>query len=162
MALPAAPKQEFPPLLTVGFHEHTLAQLRAVTVDAFPLSKSRGKLMSSLEDVHSKLTDAGVTADLWADGSFLTKKIDPLDIDVVLEVAGDQYDSGTADQQLTIRWFASQERQVTHCIHSFVCVKYPPGHKLHSHWQWQNAYWIRQFGFSRMIQHKGMALIKIP
>lgn len=79
-------KEEFPPLLEPGFHVTTLADLRSGCVTAFPLSKSRAQIMDGLEKFVDMLRSEGIVGDLWIDGSFMTQKLDPEDVDIVLSV----------------------------------------------------------------------------
>ena len=79
-------KPEFPPLLGPGLHPFSWLELRAACVDAFPLSQTRLEIFTGLEEVIRELQRLGITGELWLDGSFLTRKIDPDDIDLVLGV----------------------------------------------------------------------------
>jgi hypothetical protein len=45
-----------------------------------------------------RLVDAKIDGEIWADGSFLTEKIDPKDVDVIVRIDGHAvYDKGTSD-----------------------------------------------------------------
>ncbi len=103
MAVPSE-KPEFPPLLPLGRHAATLDEIQAHCVDAFPLSKTRQKIMEGLRTVVSRLTRDLVKCELWIDGSFLTAKIDADDCDLVCRVSGEFYDSATEEQQATVDW----------------------------------------------------------
>ena len=70
-------KAEFSPLLPLGRHEMTLAHLRQVCVDRFPLSATRPVIMGGLEKVINKLLEDAVKGEVWVDGSFVTEKMDP-------------------------------------------------------------------------------------
>ena len=48
-------KQEFPALLTRGFHFMALPDLRKLCVDGFPTSKRRPQIMKFLEEVIEEL-----------------------------------------------------------------------------------------------------------
>jgi hypothetical protein len=60
----------------------TIAKLKAITVDAFPTSQRRGWLFAELERLHADLIGVGAICELWVDGSFLTAKPEPDDIDL--------------------------------------------------------------------------------
>ena len=62
----------------------TVAQLRSLCVTAFPLSTTRADVMEGLQSVVGRLERERVYGELWIDGSFLTNKINPNDVDVVL------------------------------------------------------------------------------
>lgn len=78
------PKEDFPALLEPGLHRITTDRLFAVAVDAFPGNEKRESLYQSLSMWIASLGAAGVTGTLWLDGSFLTSKPEPSDIDIVL------------------------------------------------------------------------------
>jgi len=134
--------------------------LRAMCVDPFTLSTTRPLIMSGLEIVHTELVSATVQGELWVDGSFLTESINPQDVDLVLKADSNFYDNGTLAQRSKIDWFNSNLR-ATHFCHSFLFLEYPNGHSLYWVGEWMRAYWIRQFGFSRMCVHKGISVISL-
>ena len=81
------PTQDFPPLLPDGLHPRTLDEVQALCVNAFPLSQSRPRLLTGLRALVQALSEDGFRADLWVDGSFVTGKLNPADIDVVLHIS---------------------------------------------------------------------------
>lgn len=153
-------KVEYPPLLPLGFHLMTAKELRAMCVDAFPLSIKRDDIMTKLEEIIDTLAKEKVVADMWVNGSFMTRKIDPEDSDILLVVQGDFYDNrATLAQRAVIDWINSNLK-TTHLCDSYVSFQYPEGHQWHTVSKWMEAYWIRQFGFSRQDQFKGMAVVR--
>jgi hypothetical protein len=77
-------KPEFPPLLAAGFYTRTMEELRKMCVEPYPSSQRRPEIMAGLESIHLRLIGLSITGELWVDGSFLTKKEEPDDVDVVL------------------------------------------------------------------------------
>ncbi|MCU1717342.1 DUF6932 family protein [Pseudomonas sp. 5P_3.1_Bac2] len=77
-------KPDFPALLTPGIHQMSLQQLLALAVTPFPNDARRTDLSLKLTTWVNALQAAGVTGQLWIDGSFLTEKPNPGDIDCVL------------------------------------------------------------------------------
>src|SRR5688572_27438934 len=96
-------------------------------VDAFPLSKNRERIMTGLEAVLQRLEEMAVVGDLWVDGSFLTEAIDPADVDVVLHVTPDFFDSATQGQRDFMNdWFAPYGPPTTdHECHAFLACDFP-------------------------------------
>lgn len=78
------PKEDFPALLEPGIHQIDLAQLFTLGVDAFPDSPQRQQLYANLSTWIGSLSASGLSGRLWIDGSFLTRKPEPSDIDFVL------------------------------------------------------------------------------
>ncbi len=157
----SASKPEFPPLLPVGLHPMSVADVRSMCVSAFPLSTTRDEIMGGLETLVKGLAGVQITTEVWVDGSFLTQKVNPEDVDVVLCMQGDMYDNGTEEQRRTIEVVANVDlKPPLHCD-SYVFFEYPESHPLYWDGQWGRAYWIKQFGFSRVEDRKGMAVIEV-
>ncbi|MBW8366805.1 MAG: hypothetical protein K0M70_02975 [Arenimonas sp.] len=76
-------KKDFLPLLPAGFHALDWAGLEALCVAPFPTSSSRGALASQLHAFLTELRGYGLSGQLWIDGSFVTDKPDPSDIDLI-------------------------------------------------------------------------------
>jgi hypothetical protein len=130
-------------------------------VTAFKDSKSRPAIMRGLEEVVGELSAGGVKADLWVDGSFLTQKIDPEDVDLVLRLPGDFYDNGTKEQKLLIEWFVSGMLKSSHKCDAYVWFEYSEGHPLHEKGEARRAYWLKQYGYSRGMEQKGIAVLQL-
>jgi hypothetical protein len=153
---------EYPPLLGPGFHGMNLSALRALCVTAFPTSSTRERIMGGLEAVLTALHQAAIPAEAWIDGSFLTQKVDPQDSDIVIKLDTAFVETCTPDQLALVDAIAGSQMYKSHHCHSFSFVAYPDGHAEFGVSQWMNAYWIRQFGFSRDLQMKGIVLVGTP
>ena len=77
-------KEEFSALLPAGIHSQSLTDLEKLCLIAFPESGRRPVLFDGLNRFINQLQSMGIVGSLWIDGSFLTSKSDPTDIDVVL------------------------------------------------------------------------------
>jgi hypothetical protein len=117
--------------------------------------------MDGLEAVVAKLTAERIEGEVWIDGSFLTEKIDPDDSDIVVAVTGVFLSAATPAQKTLMNWIESNLKG-SHRCDSYLHVEYPAGHDLAGYSEWMRAYWIRQFGFSRGDDFKGMALVRVP
>ena len=86
-------KEEYEPLFGPGFHDVSLENLNEtltqLLVEPFPNSKCRADLLQNLfvliEKIKSDITR--VFLEMWIDGSFVTKKEEPKDIDIVIMYA---------------------------------------------------------------------------
>lgn len=76
----------------------TEAALRTLLVDGFPLSTRRERLWKNLEWFVGELRRLRLNCRLWLDGSYLTEKIDPDDIDLIVELDYDFTNSLSAEQ----------------------------------------------------------------
>lgn len=77
-------KSDSPALLPPGMHSLTLQDLHALAVAPFPQDARRSELFQKLSIWANAVKAAGVNGTLWIDGSFLTEKVQPGDIDCVL------------------------------------------------------------------------------
>ena len=155
-------ESEYPPLLPVGFHPMPLENLRRMCVDRFPDSLTRQAIMDGLTHVLGELNRIGLGFEVWVDGSFLTEKLNPKDCDFVVKVAGEEYDNASLSQQQAVAQIARADLKGSYRCDCYVFPEYADGHPLHAHGQWRRAYWLRQFGFSRSVEPKGLAVINLP
>jgi hypothetical protein len=155
-------KEEYPPLLGSGFHVITLSDLRKLCVDGFPLSTTRNELMRNLEKVYAILMTAGVVGDLWIDGSFLTKKIDPRDVDLVLRVDSAFYEAATEPTRVAIRWVGEgKDLKPTLKIDNYGFLDWPPEHPAHKLGEQLRRTYIKRWGISEKGVVKGIAVVRL-
>jgi hypothetical protein len=137
----------------------TLGDLRAMCVAAFPLSTTRPPIMDGVEQVVNRLIGAGVKGHLWVDGSFLTEKIDPNDVDCVLPFDA-AIQRGTPEGD-AIEWLAVSPQRAQFYCDAYCFPVYPNGHPLYAHGVMAATYWVRQFGWSRGQDVKGIATVRL-
>lgn len=104
--------------------------------------------MAGFEVIYERALSIGIEGEIWVDGSFLTKKIDPGDIDFVFVVDAAFYEDGTNEQNEFLEWLISNEddpKKAFFC-HTDVVLVYPPDSPLYPltvntkrHWQ-ENVY----------------------
>jgi hypothetical protein len=158
--MPAYPP-DFPCLFPLGFHRLSMDDVEQVCVDLFPLSSSRRPIMDGLAQFVQRVNAAKVAGEMWTDGSFLTEKIDPSDVDIIVRIDGDAvYDNGTVEQRDAIDWVVANQKATLKCD-SYVLMEYPVGHPLHTEGQWWHAYWYKLWGFSREDDPKGIIVISL-
>jgi len=135
-------KTEFPPLLADGLHQMSVAELKQLCVMEFPLSKRREAIMRSLESLLAGLSSATVKAQVWIDGSFLTKKIDPDDVDLVVVIQEQDF---SLSMTIPVRRDAlvrivKQEFTIPVKCDSYLNIEYPQGHSRYGLGQKQRTY----------------------
>lgn len=148
---------EYPSIFEIGRREMNLTELRTACVDGFPQSSVRHELMLIVENLCTELTAVGLDCEVWVDGSFLSHKMDPNDIDIVV---ANKSSSPTATQTELLN------RIITKTYHpkcdSYTFYDAPQGDPDFPIGELMRSYWIRQFCFNRNEQAKGMASIGIP
>jgi hypothetical protein len=153
-----ADKAEFPALLPAGFHPMDMLGLRRLAVVRFSDSFTRPAIMTHLEQVVERINASGIRGEIWVDGSFLTEKLNPEDVDVLLAVDAGAYAAMSPAQKMFFRGFQAVSLFPTHHCDNYAAVidaTRPDG-------EWLHAYWLRQFGFSRADEMKGIVTIHIP
>ena len=158
----ASPTLEYQPLLPVGFHRMAVADLRALCVQRFPLSATRAGIMTGLEHVLQELHGKGIVGEVWIDGSFLTEKIDLVDVDGSICIPFAFWQSATLEQRDTINRISPANLKAAYHCDLYAWIEYPQGHADYARGQWLRAYWHRQWGFSRSEEMKGIAVVVLP
>jgi hypothetical protein len=137
----------------------TLAELRVICVDNLPLSTTRVKIMTGLESVVAAFRKEKISQEFWVDGSFLTEKIDPKDVDVVLRIEHLQLRKLSPMQLAVIRWFQNNDLKPVYNVENYNFVEFPVGHGRFKDGQIAREYWLNQYGTDRDGFKKGIAVI---
>ena len=156
-------KQEFPPLLPFGFHPLSESELYDLVVGAFPLSQRRPMLWKNLQWLIAELRRLRLPCRLWIDGSFLTQKIEPDDIDLVADFEIKVLENLASDQQVFVENLADfKYRDDPMKLHTFVMFRAPLGHPARMQAEALERQWIRDFGYSFVNKTpKGIVLLEV-
>jgi len=116
--------------------------------------------MEAFRVVLDCLIAAGVTCEIWLDGSFVTAQINPKDIDFIAVVDSRLYDQGTAELRGALDALVDGKLwEVPMCCDTNVVYIDPPEYASALN---VLSYWERRFGFSRIEgTPKGILTIKI-
>lgn len=147
-------KVDFPPLLGRGIHELTLADLHSLTVHGFPGSKRRPALFECLKIYLELLRELGLIADVWIDGSFMCKKHEPEDIDMVV-----LFDPACVRDMTDATW---------NTVNNLLTTEYAKArfnldvHAISKEDEDGRDFWVQKFGTQRdEITPKGLALLRL-
>lgn len=140
----------------------SLDELEILTVanPPFHLSSIRSHLLGNLRILLTRLFDANVIGEAWINGSFLTEKIDPEDIDVVFRFPISEYEDSVEQKRSAIEWSVHRDRHDDLCCDTYVFHEYPGTDPLHAHTEERRKYWLNQFGTDREGVLKGIAVIR--
>ena len=139
----------------------SMDDVRELCVIRFPTSTKRATIMAGLEHVTQELNLKSIEGELWIDGSFLTRKTDPEDVDLVLRIRADFYDNATPEQQQVVDWLAD-DLVTPHKCDSYFFVEWDESHPLYWTGEYMYAYWMKQWGFSRDgSAEKGIADVEL-
>jgi hypothetical protein len=162
----ASDKPEFPPLLAPGSYPMHLSDLNSLFVKDFALSTTRKKLLSNFCSFIWELERRGIVGKVWCDGSFVTSKIDPPDVDLLVAVDGDwYYEEATDDLKDYLDWIGSDYGHAVIKL-DFRCdveVAFECSEEQPERASQQVAYdhWYKWFSVSRGGVRRGLAVIEI-
>jgi len=142
------------PLFAPGIHDQSLDDLEAACVTAFNEGKHREELFENFrslcEELHKNL---GIDCKLWVNGSFVTEKEKPNDIDVVCIAPRSEVNSlNGSDQTRLAKLVRTQLSKIAYDTDLYFC---PEGDSSGL------DYWKNQFGSDRSGSDKGIASIKL-
>lgn len=137
--------------------------MKALLVEGFPLSKRREMLWNNLLKLIDELRSSKLPCKLWIDGSYVTKKIDPDDIDLIVEVDVGKLQTATVDQKALL---AKINAQAYHGdpmkLHTFVIFSAPAGHVSYPTAETVRARWIKDWGYSlKKRTPKGILILEV-
>lgn len=137
---------ESKPLLPPGIHTMTINAVKELCVINRPNNTRRIILWEKFERFISKISEFRITFTLWIDGSFITEKETPGDIDLVCLCHANDFDKLTADKQKEMAELLNTAK------HNFSCDAYFTPHEdpVFPH------YWLGFFTFDRNRNPKGL------
>jgi hypothetical protein len=120
--------------------------------------------MLSLESLLVQLSSVGIQAQVWIDGGFMTKKIDPDDVDLVVVIQAPEFEAamGVPAKKAVIVGIVKQQFTRPVKCDSYLNLEYPPDSPRYTFGQKQRDYWLKTFGESRRGEKKGIAVLKVP
>lgn len=152
-------KAAYQPLLPPGRHPMSMHAIRALCVTPFDASSSRHYLFAELERLVDSLIGVGVACELWVDGSFFTKKPEPSDIDLTVNVCADHMNTlhmSTQNFLLSIKGRGTYSSKLdAYCLLTF--LREDPRNKAFD----RSEYWAEKWGVGWDRYLKGYAVIKI-
>jgi len=107
------------------------------------------------------LGESDIVGDLWIDGSFVTSKFNPRDVDIVLCVSSNLYDNCSAGQRATFDWIESETLHTDYRCDGYILIEWPVGHPRHGEGIVTRNYWINLFGHTREGHEKGIAIVRL-
>ncbi len=157
------PYSEFPGLLPNGVNSITVAQLEAICVTNFPLSKNRPQIFRGFFKIYKMFVNEGIKGDLLVNGSFITEEIEPKDLDSALCVSAEFYENSSPVQRGIMDWIKDEhsigDKFLCDC---YLCVEYPKGHPEYFVGIQNRLYWENLFRFSVVLKReRGIGVIHL-
>lgn len=152
-------KTAYQPLLPPGQHVMSMGDLHAICVGMFPASAGRPILFAELQRLVADLQALHLTCELWIDGSFLTEKQEPSDID--LSFTSWAYDLDMIDPVLSnaLLDHLNGGKKYSPALDTYVGIRF---HKDDPRKPADNTlYWAEKWGIGWDDYLKGYAIIKL-
>ena len=148
--------------LDPGIHPATMTDIKTHFVEAFTTSTTRETIIEGYERHTAELQQCPVTFEQYLDGSFVSSKIDPGDIDLVCIADADTLDALPPDKQLLIRHlFRGNATKSTHKCDAYFIASVPDSDPRHHSYWTGRKFWLGCFGFDRADKPKGFLHVKI-
>lgn len=121
--------------------------LKQLFVDELQESQTRSSIFEGFQKFLTNLSNfINISFDIWIDGSFVTKKLNPNDIDVVLIVDAEILEQkGQEIESL----FKSIEAKQMYKVDAYTIAKYEESNPKFPLFQIEKAYWSNWFGYTR-------------
>lgn len=137
-------KPDFRPLLAPGRHYCRLDEFYERFVRGRRNESHRERLFYGLEELVQQFLRARIPCEFWVDGSFLTEKEEPGDIDVTVFIDIDVLEGLTDEQRELVD--AANEPEYIPGVDSYVFPVYPRGHPIFGTELDEGYDWGRQYG----------------
>ena len=142
--------------LSPGRQRATVAEVESLLVTGFPTSRTRRPLFDRWVAVREAIRRIVSVQSEWLNGSYVTTKENPGDIDMVTILDPAEVEGLDAASQAMLKGLvAGNASKNLHMCHSFVIVAYPQGHPAHGVYQQNLQYWSALFGHDREGRPKG-------
>lgn len=143
-----------------GIHDYTMKEFEEQFVLGFESSQSRQTIFEEFSIWLRDLVSLIPPRHLWLDGSYLTKKENPNDIDLVVFYRPEDINAETAQQ---VQKMVNEVSRAHRCD-AYICYDLSQMHPAHvaqfpQQAQMMEKYWMGQFGFDRKRDPKGMVQI---
>lgn len=140
-------------LLEAGIHDYLINDFKNNFIYYFNTSQTRDNIYNNtikwLKLISERIT---MPTEVWFDGSYVTDKINPNDLDIVLF-----FDKGTFTREMYNEFKVLQSECKKYKCDAYMCFtnnNYANGQDINN-----RNYWRGQFGFDRLDRPKG--IIKI-
>ncbi|NBB41601.1 DUF6932 family protein [Sphingobium yanoikuyae] len=143
--------------LEAGLHDLELEAIIEHFVTAFPHSSSRVGIMDGYKAHREAVMALGIPCLQFLDGSFVSSKADPGDIDMVGFMDADAVDALTPEDQAKLsELFSGPVTRGTHRCDAYFVPWVPETHPMFQKLRSQRKYWMGEFGYDREDRPKGI------
>lgn len=147
--------------LEPGLHPMSPEEMKTAFVTGFPHSSTRPLIMEGYLRHYQALKHVVDGFQQFVDGSFVSNKNDPGDVDIVCFIDADTVDNLSVDDQLKLKALVAGKatKAIYHCD-AYFALSCAPSHPAFSEARSVRKYWMGEFGFDRQETPKGIVLIE--
>lgn len=147
--------------LDAGLHKMDIGTVEDEFVVPFPHSTTRKTIIDGYKKHSIDLLALISKYVNFIDGSFVTNKNDPGDIDLVCFIDGDMLDALPLPTQAQVRALLSGPvTKASHSCDAYFCPTYPETHVKFGSYRSMRKYWMGEFGYDRSDVPKGIVVIE--
>lgn len=140
----------------------TLDDLAQLAVHQLPRPAFRPSHIECLRVILKELSTFATRGEIWVDGSFLTNKPSPGDIDIILRMRADEYNDGSGTKRDFIDWLCSADAKTRLHCHVLDLLEYPQTDSRYAKSVEDRNHWLNFFGTYRdNITPKGLAVVTL-
>lgn len=140
-----------------GIHDFDAGAIEEHLVVGFPTSITRVQILAGYKKHRAEIEALGLTCEQLIDGSFVSTKNDPEDIDLVGLIDADAVDALSPAQQMQLQaLFSGQTTKATHLCDAYLCPTVPQNDPRYARLRAARKYWLGEFGYDRQDKPKGM------
>ena len=148
--------------LTPGIHQAKISEVRLRFVVQFSRSNTRSAIFEGYERYITQLLADVSSAKQFLNGSFVSSKNDPGDIDIVTFADADMIDALPYEAQLRLEaLFDAESAKANYSCDAYFCPILPEGHPDHARTRASRKYWMGEFGYDRVDNPKGIIEVSI-
>jgi hypothetical protein len=148
--------------LEAGLHTFDDTEFEAQFVTSFPHSSTRQQILTGYKQHSIEIATIVGDCEQFLDGSFVTNKNDPGDVDLVMLVDATVVDALPNDKKLKLKELVSGPvTKAKYMCDAYFCPVYPVGHPLSDASRAQRKYWLGEFGYDRNDIPKGIVHVKL-
>jgi hypothetical protein len=119
-------KQDHQAIFGPGRHPLSINDMRTILVQPFPATR-RFDLYAAFYSLVSELKACQVRCEIWIDGSFVTYKPEPDDIDFTIMIDATEFDTLDENGKSLLERLGHAEEKYLGCLDCFLCIVYPKG-----------------------------------
>lgn len=143
--------------LPAGIHDYDETKFKRDFVTSFPSSVTRGGIFDGYRRHAQEIVSLISRCEQLIDGSFVTNKNDPGDVDLVCFCDKDDVDQlSPADQTQFSALMAGKSTRASHSCDAYFVPTVAPSHPMSDQVRKIRKYWLGEFSFDRTERVKGV------